>query len=77
MDAGGGKYRDVPHGRAFSVKENKWFAMPSGFHARAFPTACWANGKLYLWGGSIGDGDRVDGTVDIWTPADTSDSGEP
>jgi hypothetical protein len=75
VDEGGGRYLDVPHGRAFSVKENKWVAMPSGFRARWRPTACWSNGKLYLWGGSIGDGDQVDGTVDIWTPPGDSDSG--
>jgi len=77
VDDGAGNYPDVPHGRAFSVKENKWLAMPSGFQPRGFPTACWAHGKLYLWGGSIGDGDRVDGTVDIWTPPGDVDSGVP
>jgi hypothetical protein len=73
----GGSYRDVPYGRAYDMKENKWVAMPSGFRARWRPTDCWALGKLYLWGGSIGDGDRVEGTVDIWTPAGTADASVP
>lgn len=63
-----GNYVDVAHGRAFRAKDNTWMGMASGFNPRNGPTACWANGHAYLWGGSIGDGDQADGTVDIWTP---------
>jgi hypothetical protein len=75
-DSSGG-YLDVPHGRAFSLAENRWLAVASGFKARWRPTGCWANGRMYLWGGSIGDGDQVEGTVDIWTPPGEADSGAP